>query len=80
MTTTPRLIQIGRQMPQLEAALEARYAVYRLADEADPAAFLKAQGHSFTGLVTSAAIGVDKSVIEAPATAWPAPSAPSGHG
>jgi len=64
-TTTPRLIQIGRQMPQLEAALEARYAVHRLADEADPAAFLKAQGHSFTGLVTSAAIGVDKSVIEA---------------
>src|SRR5450830_1716870 len=64
-TTTPHLIQIGRQMPQLEAALEARYAVHRLADEGDPAAFLQAQGHRFTGLVTSAAIGVDKSVIEA---------------
>ena len=40
-TTNPRLIQIGRQMPQLETALEARYAVHRLADEADPAAFLQ---------------------------------------
>ena len=64
-TTEPRLLQIGRQMPQLEAALAARYAVHRLADEADPAAFLKTQGHHFNALVTSAAIGVDNSVIEA---------------
>ena len=63
--STPRLLIVGRQMPQLETALEAQYDVHRLADEADPQAFLKAHGAEFVALVSSAAIGVEASVVQA---------------
>lgn len=66
MSSSPiRLLQIGRQMPALEAALAAQYQVHRLADEADPPAFLAAHGAEFEALVTSAAIGVEHAVVQA---------------
>lgn len=67
-TTTPskpRLLQIGRQLPALEAGLAARYDVYRLTRKADQQAVLAAHGHEFVALVTSAAIGVDSALLQA---------------
>ena len=65
MSPTPRLLQHGRLLPELETALAAEFDVHRLAEEADPAAFLAAQGQHFTGLVTSAGVGADAALIAA---------------
>ena len=64
--TRPRILQIGRlPLPALEAELMARYNVTCLADQPDATAFLAAQGAEFTGVVTTAAIGLKGEVIAA---------------
>lgn len=62
----PRLLQIARlPLAALETDLAARYDVACLSDQADPAAFLAEHGASFTGVVTSASIGLTGEVIAA---------------
>ncbi|MFN3438507.1 MAG: 2-hydroxyacid dehydrogenase [Acidovorax sp.] len=64
--TLPRILQIGRlPLPALEAELAARYNVTCLADQPDATAFLAAQGAEFSGVVTTAAIGLKGEVIAA---------------
>ena len=68
MTTAsqPCILQIGRApLPALEAELAAHYQVTCLADQPDPAAFLAAHGARFTGVVTTAAIGLKGDVMAA---------------
>jgi hydroxypyruvate reductase len=68
MTTAslPRILQIGRMpLPALEAELTAQYNVTCLADQPDATAFLAAQGTEFTGVVTTAAIGLKGEVMAA---------------
>ena len=61
-----RILQAGRLLPALEAQLAAGYDLHRLADEADPEAFLAREGASFTGLATSAGgVGAPAALIEA---------------
>ena len=62
----PRLLQIARlPLPALDTELAARYDVVCLSDQADPVAFLAEHGASFTGVVTSASIGLKGEVIAA---------------
>lgn len=64
--TLPRILQIGRlPLPALEAELTAQYNVTCLADQPDATAFLAAHGAEFTGVVTTAAIGLKGEVIAA---------------
>jgi hydroxypyruvate reductase len=66
MKTRPRVLQVGRLLPGLEARLAADYGAYRLADEADPQAFLAAHGAAFEALVCSAGgVGADAALIAA---------------
>lgn len=66
MRVRQRLLQVGRLLPGLEARLAADYDLHRLADEADPPAFLAARGSEFVGLVTSAGgAGADAALIDA---------------
>ncbi|MFY3384401.1 2-hydroxyacid dehydrogenase [Paracidovorax sp. MALMAid1276] len=68
MSTTPlpRVLKINRMpLPALDAELAARYAVTCLADQPDAAAFLAQHGAEFTGVVTTAAIGLKGEVIAA---------------
>ncbi|GAA5236748.1 2-hydroxyacid dehydrogenase [Verticiella sediminum] len=64
-TTTERILAVGRLMPALEQRLAAAFDVTSLAAQADPTDFLARQGADFSGLVTSAALGVDNAVIDA---------------
>jgi len=57
MTRTARILQVGRLLPLLEQTLAQEFMVHRLADEHDPAAFLREQGAAFTGLVTPSWLG-----------------------
>lgn len=61
----PRLLQAGPLMPALEQALATRYAVHRLSDEADPAAYLAGHGAGIVGYVTSAVMGLDAARLSA---------------
>lgn len=61
----PRILQVGRLLPQLEARLAEAFDMHLLAHEADPTGFLAARGSEFEGLVTSAAIGVEPPVMAA---------------
>ena len=61
----PRILQNGRLLPAVEAALAKDFDVHGLWAESDPAAFLAAQGGSFVGLVTSARNGADAALINA---------------
>ncbi|MBX9833750.1 MAG: 2-hydroxyacid dehydrogenase, partial [Burkholderiaceae bacterium] len=64
--TLPRILQIGRlPLSALEAELTAQYNVTCLADQPDATAFLAAHGAEFTGVVTTAAIGLKGEVIAA---------------
>ncbi|WOI46890.1 2-hydroxyacid dehydrogenase [Acidovorax sp. BLS4] len=68
MSTTPRprLLQIARlPLPALEADLAAQFDIVCLSDQPDPAAFLAERGADFTGVVTSASIGLKREVIDA---------------
>lgn len=59
-----RILQIARlPLPALETDLAARYDVVCLSDQSDPAAFLAGHGAGFTGVVTSASIGLKGEVI-----------------
>jgi lactate dehydrogenase-like 2-hydroxyacid dehydrogenase len=61
----PRLLQNGRLMASLEAALRAEFDVHLLESEPERAAFLAGQGAEFDALVTSARIGADAALIDA---------------
>lgn len=63
--TAPRILQIGRLLPALETTLSTDYAVHRLADEADPQAFLAREGAGFNAVVTSAGVGINAQTIAA---------------
>jgi lactate dehydrogenase-like 2-hydroxyacid dehydrogenase len=63
--TEPRILQIGRLLPALETTLSTDYAVHRLADEADPQAFLAREGAGFNAVVTSAGVGINAQTIAA---------------
>jgi hydroxypyruvate reductase len=62
---THRVLQNVRLPPALEARLAAEYNLHRLTDEADPQAFLAAHGAEFTGMVSSAAVGVSAGLMAA---------------
>lgn len=55
----PRILQNGRLLPAVESALAAEFDAHPLWREADPAAFLAAQGARFEGPATSARFGAD---------------------
>jgi lactate dehydrogenase-like 2-hydroxyacid dehydrogenase len=57
------VLQVLRLQPALEARLAAACDLHALPDQADPEAFIKARGHEFTGLVTTASRGVDAALI-----------------
>ena len=61
----PRLLQHGRLMASLEAALAEHFDVHPLWSEPDPRAFLAARGGEFVGLVTSARFGADRALMAA---------------
>jgi hydroxypyruvate reductase len=61
----PRVLQHGRLMASLEAALAEHFDLHPLWREADPKAFLAAHGAEFVGLATSARFGADRALIEA---------------
>jgi len=65
MASRPRVLQKGRLLPQLEAALAERFDVTLLDDQPDPKAYLAAHGDEFEGLTTSARFGADRALIEA---------------
>lgn len=65
MSDKHRVLLLGRQNPALEARLAAAYDLHRLADEADPHAFLATRGSEFAALVTSAIEGADGALLEA---------------
>ena len=68
MTTQslPRVLQMGRlPLAALETELAAQYNVTCLTDQADPAAFLAAEGAQFSAVVTAASIGLQSKVIAA---------------
>lgn len=65
MTDTPNdVLLIAPLMDSLLARLEANFVVHRLYEQADPAAFLAANGGTLTALVTRGDIGVATSVLE----------------
>lgn len=61
----PRVLQLGRLLPTLEAKLAADYEVTLLAQQPDPRAFLAAHGREFAAAVTSAPVGIDAATLEA---------------
>ncbi|HSI51312.1 MAG TPA: 2-hydroxyacid dehydrogenase [Ideonella sp.] len=63
--TTPRLLLIGNLVPVLNRALAETFAIHRLVEEADPAAFLAAHGGEFEIAVTSAAVGMNETQLAA---------------
>nr|WP_315232373.1 2-hydroxyacid dehydrogenase [uncultured Albidiferax sp.] len=72
----PRILQNGALTPALEAALATAFEVQRLADQADPQAFLAEHGARFTGLVTSAPAGASAALL----ASLPALRVVSSHG
>lgn len=60
-----RVLQNGRLLPALEAALADRYELHPLWREADPQAFLAAHGADFTGYIASARLGADAEMLTA---------------
>lgn len=61
----PRILQMGRLLPALEARLAATYDTVLLAAQPDPKAYLAEQGGGFVGLVTSAGVGFDADLLSA---------------
>jgi lactate dehydrogenase-like 2-hydroxyacid dehydrogenase len=59
----PRLLQIGRLLPSLEKTLVDEFDTHPLWRESDPAAYLKAHGEEFVGIVTSARYGADAALM-----------------
>jgi lactate dehydrogenase-like 2-hydroxyacid dehydrogenase len=61
----PRILQIGRLLPSLEATLAQEFDVRLLALESEPEAFLAQHGAEFVGVATSARFGADAALIGA---------------
>ncbi|MDR7378969.1 lactate dehydrogenase-like 2-hydroxyacid dehydrogenase [Rhodoferax ferrireducens] len=76
MSIRPHILQNGALTPALEAALATAFEVRRLADQADPQAFLAEHGARFTGLVTSAPAGASAALL----ASLPALRVISSHG
>lgn len=65
-SSRPRVLQIGKMpLPQLDKDLAQAYDVTILSAQADPQQFLAAHGSQFNYLVTSAAMGLPASVVDA---------------
>jgi len=58
-----RILQHGRLLPSLEAALAEEYEVAQLWKQAEPHAYLRQHGASFEALVTSAPMGADAALM-----------------
>jgi lactate dehydrogenase-like 2-hydroxyacid dehydrogenase len=61
----PRVIQIGRLQPTLEAALAHEFDTHPLWREADPDTFLAREGATFVGMATSVRFGADAKLMDA---------------
>jgi lactate dehydrogenase-like 2-hydroxyacid dehydrogenase len=61
----PRILQVGRLLPSLEAGLAEHFDVHPLWRESDPQRYLATHGAQFEGLATSARLGADRALIEA---------------
>ena len=65
-TSRPRVLQFGKMpLPQLDAELAQAYEVTLLSEQPDRERFLAEHGAQFEYLVTSAAMGVPASVVQA---------------
>jgi lactate dehydrogenase-like 2-hydroxyacid dehydrogenase len=65
-TSRPRVLQFGKMpLPQLDAELAEAYEVTLLSEQPDRERFLAEHGAQFEYLVTSAAMGVPASVVQA---------------
>ena len=62
---TTRVLQKGRLLPAMEKILTEEFSAHRLADEADPVAFLAQHGGEFSILVTTARFGADAALMAA---------------
>jgi lactate dehydrogenase-like 2-hydroxyacid dehydrogenase len=60
-----RVLQAGRLMPELEAALAGQFDVHPLWNEKDPKRFLAEQGAGFQALVTTSKNGADAALMDA---------------
>ena len=65
MPSKHRVLNIGRLPPALNARLAQAFDVTVLAEQPDTAGFLAAQGASFAGVATSAAVGIDAAMLGA---------------
>jgi lactate dehydrogenase-like 2-hydroxyacid dehydrogenase len=65
MPPKPRVLNIGRLPPALVARLSQAFDLTVLADHGDTAAFLASHGASFSGVATSAAVGIDAATLAA---------------
>ena len=61
----PRVLQAGRLMPELEAALAERFECHALLNEEDPRRFLAEHGAGFTAMATSSKNGADAALMDA---------------
>jgi hydroxypyruvate reductase len=61
----PRVLQCGRVLPALEAALAEEFEARALWREPDPVGFLEREGGRFQGLVTSGRAGADAGLLGA---------------
>ena len=60
-----RVLQNGRLLPALEAALAERFEVHPLWREPDPQAFFAAHGGEFAGYIASARLGIAAGMLAA---------------
>ncbi|MDQ2780314.1 MAG: 2-hydroxyacid dehydrogenase [Pseudomonadota bacterium] len=60
-----RLVNLGRLPPALVARLAEHYDLVTLAEQPEPAAYLKSHGAEFEAAVTSAAVGANADVLNA---------------
>jgi hydroxypyruvate reductase len=63
--TRHRVLQAGRLMPQLEAALAEQFECHALGTEQDTPRFLAERGADFTAMVTSSKHGADAALMDA---------------
>jgi lactate dehydrogenase-like 2-hydroxyacid dehydrogenase len=59
----PRVLQVSRFLPAIEAALASEFDVHPLWKEPDPAAFTAREGSEFTSLVTGSLTGASRELI-----------------
>lgn len=61
----PRVLQAGRLMPELEAALAAQFDCHALGHQEDAHRFLAEEGAGFEAMVTSSKHGADAALMDA---------------